>query len=130
LFSLSCWGSGLLAALVFIVPVSPWVTVTLAFGATACARISSAVTPTLLLERASQARTTAMGLFAVSNQLGAFAGPAVGGLMLALGGFPPVGLWCLVVSVSAAIVLRLTVQDTTAFLAPPPLQEVTTATES
>jgi hypothetical protein len=42
------------------------------------------VTPTLLLERASNARTTAMGVSAVSKQIGAFGGPSPGGLMLAL----------------------------------------------
>ena len=95
LFALSCWGSGLLAALVFMAQVSPWVTVALAFGAAALARISSAVTPTLLLELADNSRTTATGLFTVSNQLGVFGGASLGGLMLALGGFPRVGLFCL-----------------------------------
>jgi len=69
------------------------------------------------MEWAGNARTTATGLFAVSNQLGVFGGAALGGLMLALGGFPGVGLFCLGVAVIAAGVLRLTVQDSVAFLA-------------
>src|SRR5262250_1363080 len=113
-FALSCWGSGLLAALVFTVQVSPWGTVALACGTAALARISSAVTPTLLLELAGNSRTTATGLFTMSNQLGVFGGAALGGLMLAWGGFPRVGLFCLAVSVIAAVVLQLKVRDSAA----------------
>ncbi len=101
LFALACWGSGLLATLVFTAQVSPWATVALACGAAALARISSAVTPTLLLELEGSSRTTATGLFAMSNQIGGCGGPAMGGLMLALGGFPLVGLFCLGVAVSS-----------------------------
>jgi DHA1 family inner membrane transport protein len=116
-FTLSCLGGGLLAALVFVTSVSPWVTVALACGAAGCVRISSAVTPTLLMEWAGRSRTTATGLFAVSNQLGGFGGPAGGGFVLALGGFPMVGLLWLGVSVIAAVIIRLKVQDSAAFLA-------------
>jgi predicted MFS family arabinose efflux permease len=128
-FAMSCWGGGLLAALVFNTPVSPWTTVALAFGAAALARISSAVTPTLLLELAGGSRTTATGLFAVSNQLGAFGGPAFGGLLLALGGFPWVGLFCLGVAVLAAVVIQLKVRDSATFLAQLALRKGTPATE-
>ena len=117
LFALACVGSGVLAALVFTRWVSPWITVVWAFGMASLACISSAVTPTVLMEWAGNARTTATGLFAVSNQLGVFGGAALGGLMLVLGGFPGVGLFCLGVAVIAAGVLRLTVQDSVAFLA-------------
>jgi len=129
LFALSCWGSGLLAVLVFTAQVSPWVTVALAFGAAALARISSAVTPTLLLELAGNSRTTATGLFTLSNQLGVFGGASLGGLMLALGGFPRVGLFCLGVSVIAAVVIQLKVRDSAAFLAQMALRKGITATE-
>ncbi len=117
LFALACWGSGLLAVLVFTAQVSPWVTVALACGAAALARISSAVTPTLLLELAGHSQTTATGLFTLSNQLGVFGGASLGGLVLAWGGFPRVGLFCLGVSVIAAVVIQLKVRDSAAFLA-------------
>ncbi len=126
---MACWGSGLLAAVVFTARVSPWATVALACGTAGLARISSAVTPTLLLELAGNSRTTATGLFAVSNQIGAFGGPAIGGLMLALGGFPRVGLFCLGVSVIAAMVIRLKVRDSAAFLEQLALRKGATATE-
>jgi predicted MFS family arabinose efflux permease len=136
----SCWGkgfalrrhsraSGLLAALVFTVQVSPWATVALAMGVAGFSRISSAVTPILLLKWAGSSRTTATGLFAVSNQMGVFGGASLGGLMLALGGFPRVGLFCLGVSVIAAVVLQLKVRDSAASPVQMALREGTRATE-
>jgi hypothetical protein len=64
----------------------------------------------------------------VSNQLGVFGGAAVGGLVLAVGGFPPVGLCCLGGAVLAAAVVHLKVQDA-AGQAPRAFQPETTATE-
>jgi len=111
LFAIASLTGGLLAALVFIVPVSPWATVALAFGAGSLASVTQAVTPTLLMELAGGTRATATGLFAVSNQLGYFGGMSLGGLMLTLGGFPMVGFFCLGVSVVGVAVLMLKVRD-------------------
>src|SRR5882724_884846 len=116
-FTLACVGSGVLASLVFTVRVSPWITVALACGTAGLARISTVVTPAWLLERAGGSRTTATGVFAVSNQLGVFGGASLGGLMLALGGFPLLGLFCLGVAIIAAAVLRLKVRESAEFLA-------------
>jgi hypothetical protein len=55
-------------------------------------------------------------MFAVRNQLGVFGGASLGGLMLALGGFPLVGLFCLGAAVLAAVVIRLKVWDSPASL--------------
>jgi predicted MFS family arabinose efflux permease len=110
-FAGACLGSGLLAALSFTVEVSPWATVALACGAAGLGRISSVVTPILVLERIGGSRTTASGLFAVSNQLGTFGGASLGGLMLALGGFSLVGVFCLGGAVIAAAVIRWTLRD-------------------
>jgi predicted MFS family arabinose efflux permease len=104
-------------------------TAALAFGVAGLTRISNVVTPILLLERAGSSRTTATGLFTLSSQLGGLGGPALGGLMLALGGFPRVGLFCLGVSVTAAVVLHCKVRDSAKFLAQTALQQGTTATE-
>jgi predicted MFS family arabinose efflux permease len=93
------------------------------------ARISSGVTLILLLEWAGRSRSTATGLFAVSNQMGVCGGAALGGLMLALGGFSSVGLFCLGVSVIAAVVLHLKVRDSAAFLGPMALRAGTLAAE-
>jgi len=127
--ALACVGSGLPAAVVFTAGVSPWAIVALACGAATLARLSSAVVATVLLEYAGGSRTTATGLFALSNQLGVFGGASLGGLMLALGGFPLVGLFCLVVAVLAAVVIRLTVRDSAAFLTQLALREGKTAPE-
>jgi predicted MFS family arabinose efflux permease len=128
-YAMACVASGLLAALVFTTRVSPWATAALAGGATALTSISLTVTPTLLLEWAGSSRTTAAGLFAVSNQAGAFGGPALGGVLLAFGGFPWVGLFWLGVSVLAAVVIRRKVRESAAFLAQHALRQGTTATE-
>ena len=101
----------------------------MACGTAALARISSAVTPTLLLELAGNAQTTTTGLFTMSNQLGVFGGTALGGLMLAWGGFPRVGFFCLAVTVLAAAVIHLKVRDSAAWLAQLALRKGTTATE-
>jgi DHA1 family inner membrane transport protein len=116
-FALACLGSGLLAALVFTARVSPWAAAALACGAAGLSRVAMVVTPLLVLERAGGSRTTATGLFAVSNQLGAFGGASVGGLMLALGGFPLVGGFCLGVALIAAGLIHLTVRESATFLA-------------
>ena len=75
------------------------------------------------MELAGSSRTTATGLFAVSNQSGIFAGAAIGGAMLALGGFPMVGFFCLGAAVLAAVVVRLKVRDSAEFLEQVALRE-------
>ena len=107
----SCWSSGVLVALVFTLSGSLWVTVTLASGMAVLSRMGFAVTPMVVLEMAGQSRTTATGLFATSNQLGIFGGAAVGGVLLAWGGFSWLGWFYGGVSLLAAVVLHLKVQD-------------------
>src|SRR5262249_55796183 len=128
-FAMSCWGSGLLAALIFTVRMSPWATVAMALGVAGLSRISSAVTPMMLLEWAGRVRATATGLFAVSNQKGIFGGAAPCGRMLALGGFPSGGLLGRGVWVIAAVVLHLKVRDSAASLVQMVLWEGTTVTK-
>ncbi len=107
---------GLLAVLAFVGTVSPWLTVVFAFGVAASLWITASVTPTLLLELAGSSRSTATGMFAVSNQVGVFGGASIGGAMLAMGGFPMVGFFCLgAAGVGGALVL-MKVRDPTEFL--------------
>jgi predicted MFS family arabinose efflux permease len=127
-FAGACLGSGLLAVLSFSLEVSPWAIVALAAGAAGLGRISSVVTPILVLERAGGSRTTASGLFAVSNQLGMLGGGSLGGLMLALGGFPLVGVFCLGGAVLAAAVIRCTLWESGSVLAPMASQQGQTVT--
>jgi predicted MFS family arabinose efflux permease len=61
----------------------------------------------LTAELAGESRATANGLLASSNQLGAAAGASLGGIVLALAGFPSVGFFCLGTAAAAAIVIGL-----------------------
>ena len=116
LLTLAASLGGLLAVLVFVGTVSPWLTVAFAFGVTASLRVSSSITPTLLSELADSSRSTATRMFAVSNQIGVFGGASIRGVMLALGGFPMVGIFCLgAAGVGGALVL-LKVRDSADFL--------------
>lgn len=83
-----------MAAMVFIDPPSLWPVVALAFGVGTVTRVSSIVTPTLLVELAGRSRTTATGLFAISNSVGRIGGASLGGAMLALASIPAVGFFC------------------------------------
>jgi MFS transporter, DHA1 family, inner membrane transport protein len=103
--ALAFMGGGFGAALVFTTDLSPWVTVLLAFGVGGLLPLSWPLTAVLLTELAGQSRATATGLFAVSNQLGVVGGASLGGVMLALGNFPWVGIFCLVTAVLAAGVI-------------------------
>ena len=107
---------GLLAVLAFVSTVSPWLTVASAFGVAASLRISMAIAPTQLLELAGSSRSTATGMFAISNQVAVFGGASIGGVMLAMGGFPLVGFFCLgAAGVGGALVL-LKVRESAEFL--------------
>jgi MFS family permease len=77
----------------------------LAFAVAGLLPLSWPVTAVLLTELVGQSRATATGLFAVSNQLGVVGGASLGGVMLALGSFPWVGIFWLVTAVMAAGVI-------------------------
>jgi ACS family hexuronate transporter-like MFS transporter len=109
--SISLFLGGLVASLVFTTQMSPWITVGLSFGTVGLLLITSPVIALLLTELAGQSRATATGMFAVSNQFGLMGGASIGGLMLSIGGFPFVGLFCSVAAAIAAIVIRLKVRE-------------------
>ena len=70
---------------------------------------------TLIMELAGQSRATASGMFGTSNQLGGVLGASAGGLMLSLGGFPAVGLFCLAATGLSAAVIRVKMRDSAEF---------------
>jgi predicted MFS family arabinose efflux permease len=109
--AMACIGGGLGAVLVFTLDISPWATVMFACGAAGLLSLAWTVIAVLLTEVAGQSRTTATGLLSVSNQLGAVGGASLGGVMLALGSFPLVGLFCLATAAAAAVVIRCKVQQ-------------------
>jgi MFS transporter, DHA1 family, chloramphenicol resistance protein len=99
---------GLLAAYAYAVPLSIGMTVAMVFGSGGLLMSVQPMILTLLIGLAGEARGTATGIFALSTQLGAMAGTGLGGLLLALGGFPYVGLGCLGMAVIAAITIART----------------------
>jgi predicted MFS family arabinose efflux permease len=111
LLSISLFIGGLVASLVFTTQISPWITVGLSFVTVCLLLITAPVTALLLTELADQSRATATGMFTVSNQFGIMGGASIGGLILSIGGFPFVGLFCSVAAAIAAVVIRLKVRE-------------------
>ena len=86
------------------VGLSLWTAIILCCASALLLTIFEPVTWALAAELAGEARATANGLLATSNQLGIIGGASACGLVLALGGFPMVGLFCLGASVAASAV--------------------------
>jgi predicted MFS family arabinose efflux permease len=96
---------GVTGGLAFIMTTTPWGTILFACASVLVLTIFEPVTWTLTAEFAGESRATANGLLATSNQLGALGGASVGGLVLALGGFVLVGVFCLAAATAAAAVV-------------------------
>jgi predicted MFS family arabinose efflux permease len=107
---------GVVGGAAFMVPAASWVAILLSCAGVLLLTIFEPVTWTLAAEFAGDSRATANGLLATSNQLGAIGGASAGGLVLALGGFPLVGVFCLGSAIaSAAVVIGLRVRSAQAF---------------
>jgi predicted MFS family arabinose efflux permease len=107
LAAMALLAGGVLATVAFAIPLPPWMMI-LVGGASALLLTSFEPVPwALTAELAGESRATANGLLASSNQLGAAAGASLGGIVLALGGFPSVGVFCLGAAVAAALVVGL-----------------------
>jgi predicted MFS family arabinose efflux permease len=113
--TIACIGGGLSATLVFTMDISLWATVMLACGVAGLLSLAWTVMAVLVTEVAGQSQATATGLLTVSNQLGAVGGASLGGVMLSLGSFPAVGLFCLATAATAAVVVRYKVQTAVEF---------------
>ena len=87
-----------------------WVVIVSSLGASILLTISMPVLMILMLELAGQSRATASGLFGASNQLGSVIGASVGGVMLSMGDFPAVGLFCLVAAALSGGMVRFKLQ--------------------
>ena len=106
---------GVAAGLVFALGASAWIVVAMAFVASVLVSVSMPVQLTLIMQLAGQSRGTAGGMLSTSNQFGSLVGASAGGLMLSLGGYPTVGLLCLVATVLSASVLGLIMRRSPAF---------------
>ena len=99
-----------IALLVFTTHISVWITAVLSFVIICLLLISAPVTALQLTQWAGESRATATGMFTVSNQLGIMGGASIGGLMLSLGSFPLIGVFCSVTAATAAALVRYKVQ--------------------
>jgi predicted MFS family arabinose efflux permease len=91
--------------------VDPWWAVGLGSAGLASLTIFEPVSWVVTAELAGESRATANGLLATSNQLGIVLGASAGGLALAAGGFPLVGIFSIgVAAVAAAIVIGIAVR--------------------
>jgi len=106
---------GVVAGLLFALGASAWIVVAMAFVASLLVSVSMPVLLTLIMHLAGQSRGTAGGMLSTSNQFGSLVGASAGGLMLSLGGYPAVGLLCLVATVLSASVLGRIMRRSPAF---------------
>ena len=96
---------GLCVGLALEGDVGPWSAVLLGCAGVVLLTVFEPVSWVVTAELAGESRATANGLLATSNQLGVIGGGAVGGLVLALGGFVAVGLFCAASAVTAAVIV-------------------------
>jgi predicted MFS family arabinose efflux permease len=102
---------GIGVCVAFAVSPSPWITIGLCGASALLLTIFEPVTWALTAELAGESRATANGFLATSNQFGIVGGASVGGLVLAVGGFGFVGIFCLAAAIlAAALVTRVQIR--------------------
>jgi predicted MFS family arabinose efflux permease len=106
---------GAATSLFFILDMSAWILVALAFVASVLVSVSMPVLTTLIMHLAGQSRGTAGGMFTTSAQVGGVIGSSAGGLMLSLGGYAAVGILYLVATVLSASVVGFIMRRSPAF---------------
>jgi predicted MFS family arabinose efflux permease len=105
-FALLLGGGRVGAALT--ISLFPWTAIILCCAGVLLLTIFEPVTWAPAAEFVGEARARANGVLAPSNQLGIIGGASVGGVVLALGDFPLVRLFCMsAAAVAAAIVTAL-----------------------
>ena len=105
LIAVSALVAGGASAALFSMEIPVWAVVALATGAMGLLSIAWTVLISAITEASSQSRATGVGLLGISNQTGAVGGAALGGLLLAAGGFPGIGYLCLGVVVFSVVVI-------------------------
>ena len=106
---------GLLVGLAFIINLSPWASVALFFGGLGLLLLEITVLGALIMELSGGSRGTAAGMFTFSIQLGGVTGASVGGLLVSLGGFSLLGIFCLGTASASAATVWLKVPDSPEF---------------
>ena len=98
---------GVAALLMFLIDVSVWTDVALATAAALLLSVGWPVLITFSTEVSSHSRATGVGLLGASNQSGSVGGAALGGVLLAVMGFPGIGYLCLGAGAFSAVVIAL-----------------------
>ena len=102
---------GAAAIILFAIDPSIWATVAIAFGAVCLLSIGWPVFITFATDVAGQSRATAVGMMGASNRSGGVVGAALGGAVLAIGGYTAVGIFCLAAVVFSALLMRLFIRE-------------------
>ena len=105
LIAASAIGGGVAAAALFSVDLPVWAVVAISTVSIALLSLPWTVMIAVCTEISGNSRATGVGLVGVSNQTGAVGGAALGGLLLAVSGFPGVGYLCLGAVVFSAVVI-------------------------
>jgi len=106
-------GGGLGVGAIFALGAPIWVVIAASLVASVLLTVSMPVLMILMLELAGKSRATASGMFGASNQLGRVFGASTGGVMLTIGDFAAVGIFCLVASALSAVMVRVKLQKST-----------------
>ncbi len=101
----SAIGGGVAAAALFSVDLPVWAVGAIATVSIALLSLPWTVIIAVCAEISGNSRATGVGLIGVSNQTGAVGGAALGGLLLAVSGFPGIGYLCLGAVVVSAVVI-------------------------
>ena len=84
--------AGLTGTFLFESTLNTWVSVGMGFSVGALTHLAMPTFLNIIARVSGEHRSSAMGLFAVTNQWGSLLGAAPGGLILAKGGYGPLGL--------------------------------------
>ena len=107
-----CTVIGGLAALIFFsFDINVWGTVGVALVGITFISIGWPTFLAISTEISGNSQATAVGMLGASNQLGGVGGAAIGGAVLALGGFSAVGFFCLISTLLSATVLQTGMSD-------------------
>ncbi|MCS5666108.1 MAG: MFS transporter [Dehalococcoidia bacterium] len=107
-----CTVVGGLAALIFFsFDINVWGTVGVALVGITFISIGWPTFLAISTEISGNSQATAVGMLGASNQLGGVGGAAIGGAVLALGGFSAVGFFCLISTLLSATVLQTGMSD-------------------
>jgi len=105
LIAASAIGGGVAAATLFSGDLPVWAVVAIATVSIALLSLPWTVMIAVCTEISGNSRATGVGLVGVSNQTGAVGGAALGGLLLAVSGFPGIGYLCLGAVVFSTVVI-------------------------